>query len=117
MITLYHGTRKSDLPRHAGLCLAETAIVARDYAGEDGDVYEVLVDDDMLSWEHLTGDAARAAADASGGVCGEREAADLAARYGVSSLWYEDFSGQRAHDTLRLLTEDALAAIVSARKL
>lgn len=113
MITLYHGTRKSDLPRHAGLCLAETALIARDYAGDDGDVYEVTVDDDVLSWDRVAGydhDTDTAPAD--------RRPADLANELGVDAVWYADESPmQRAHDTLRLLTEDALAAIVSARKL
>lgn len=115
MITLYHGTHKSDLPRHAGLCLAETAQIARDYAGEDGDVYEVLVDDDMLSWEHL-GSWDRDEAVAPGDSAESRTA--IVAEHDVCSIWYRDESPmQRAHDTLRLLTEDALAAIVSARKI
>lgn len=111
MITLYHGTRRTELPRHAGLCLAETALIARDYAGEDGLVYRVTVDDDLLSWVHL-GDWDRDEAVAPGDSAAGRAA--IVAEHDVCACWYRDESPfNRAHDTLRLLTTDALDAIVA----
>lgn len=109
MIALYHGTRRTEFPRHAGLCLCETVAVAREYAGEDGVVYRVTLDEDPISWERVAGydhDTDTAPAD--------RRPADLAAELGVDAIWYGDetLTGRR-HDTLRLLTTDALDAIVA----
>ena len=113
MITMYHGTRHSELPRHAGLCLCETAATARAYAGAEGTVYAVTIDDDLLSWDRVEGydrDTDTAPAD--------RRPADLAAELDVSAVWYTDEDPRgRAHDTLRLLTTDALAAIVAVESI
>lgn len=107
--TMFHGTSRSEFPCHAGLCLCETAKVARDYAGEDGIVYAVTIDEDALSWDRIDGydrDTDTAPAD--------RAPAALAAELDVDAVWYADetITG-RAHDTLRLLTTEALAAIVA----
>ncbi len=119
MLTLFHGTRRTEFPRHAGLCLAESREIAWDYAvgASDPDaldegalrIYRIVLDDDLLSWDRLPPwdrDNQIAPAD--------RDPAALAADLGVCSVWYADESPrQRAHDTLRLLTPDALDAIVS----
>ena len=109
-LILYHGTTRTELPRHTGLCLCESVRVARDYAGEDGTVYAVTIDADCLSWDRVDGydrDTDTAPAD--------RNPADLAAELDVDAVWYADETVMgRAHDTLRLLTTDALSAIVAA---
>lgn len=109
MITLYHGTTRTEMPRHAGLCLCEDASTARAYAGAEGLVFVVTVDDDLLSWDRVDGydrDTDTAPAD--------RRPADLAAELEVAAVWYADEDPRgRAHDTLRLLTDDSLAAIVA----
>jgi len=115
VITLYHGTRRDSFPRHAGLCLAETARIARDYAGEDGDVYVVTVDEDMLSWVHL-GEWDRDEAVAPGDSAASRAA--IVAEHEVCACWYKDESPfNRRHDTLRLLTTEALDAIVAVERM
>lgn len=117
MLTMYHGTRRSEFPRHEGLCLAETAAVAREYGiGSASDdegvtVYRVTLDDDALSWEHL-GAWDRDNAIAPGDTAKSRAA--LVAEHGVCSVWYTDETPRgRAHETLRLLNAEALDAIVS----
>jgi len=113
MITLYHGTRHTEFPRHAGLCLCEDERTARAYAGAEGIVYRVTVDDEALSWDRVEGydrDTDTAPAD--------RRPAELAAELDVTAVWYADEDPRgRAHDTLRLLTTDALAAIVAVETL
>lgn len=106
---LYHGTTRTEFPRHIGVCLCETAKTAQAYAGEDGTVFAVTIDEDSISWDRAAGydrDSNTAPAD--------RNPADLAAELGVDAVWYadEDING-RGHDTLRLLTTDAVNAIVS----
>ena len=108
-LTLFHGTTRPEMPRHPGVCLCESERVARDYAGADGTVYRITLDADALSWDRIDGydrDTDTAPAD--------RRPADLAAELDVDAVWYADetITG-RAHDTLRLLTTDALTAIVT----
>lgn len=109
-VILFHGTTRDSLLRHVGLCLAETETTARHYAGEDGTVYAVEVDEDALSWCEVAGydrDTNTAP--------GDRRPEALAAEHGVEAVWYadEDPAGQ-GHSTLRLLTAAAVAAIVGA---
>jgi hypothetical protein len=48
----------------------------------------------------------------------DRRPAELAAELEVTAVWYADEDPRgRAHDTLRLLTTDALAAIVAVETL
>lgn len=107
---MFHGTTRDSFPRHVGLCLAETAAVAARYAGPRGTVFRVVLDEDRLSWVKIPGyDRDR---DASPG---DRpgECASLAAKLEVDAVWFgdEDPHGQ-GHDTLRLITTEAVEAIV-----
>jgi hypothetical protein len=107
---LYHGTTRTEFPRHVGLCLCESAQTAAHYAGPSGTVYAVEIDEDALDWVTVDGydrDTNEAPAD--------RNPAALAAEHGVEAVWFSDEDPhQRAHDTLRLLTPAAVAAIISA---
>lgn len=113
MLTLFHGSHRGAFTPHAGLCLCEEASTARAYAGPDGAVFRVDVDEDLLSWERVEGydrDTDTAPAD--------RDPAALAAEVDACSVWYRDEDPRgRSHDTLRLLTTEALAAIVRAELL
>ncbi|MBM3697950.1 MAG: hypothetical protein FJW78_05665 [Actinobacteria bacterium] len=106
---LYHGSHRATFVAHLGLCLAEDIETARHYAGEGGKVFEVEIDLDPITYRTIEGydrETNEAPADSS------PEA--LADEHGVDAVWFADEDPhQRRHDTFRLLTQDAVDAILS----
>lgn len=119
MIVGHHGTRRSELPCHSGLCVAvggwdDGYEAASDYAraaGGDPTVHEVTIDLSGLVVETVEVDRGECWDDNT--WPGDDDRDEYLAR-GVDAIRFADatHTGQE-HDTLRLLSERALAAIVS----
>jgi hypothetical protein len=120
MTIAHHGTRHADLPRHPGLCLtiggdsyraaSEYARAATDRAA-DRTVFEVQIDLADLVIEEVEVDP-RECWDRNEWPCDRAE--DIAAMLarGVDAIRFADATVTgRKHQTIRLLSERALAAI------
>ena len=108
---LYHGSHDGQLTIHEGICLAEQESFAEQYAGMNGEVFEVELDDEGLNvvdvpgYDHDTND------------CPADNAEYRAARAaeGADVLRYEDEDEMgREHTCYRLVSDRALAAAAEA---
>lgn len=107
---LYHGSHRASFVAHVGLCLAEDIETARRYAGKGGRVFEVEIDEDPITWRTIESGYNRETNEAPG----DSDPAALAAEQGVDAVWFADEDPHnRRHDTFRLLTQDAVDAILS----
>jgi hypothetical protein len=111
---MYHGSSSRDLPLHEGLCLAGEEDAALDYAlysafGPDRYVHEVTADLDGLTVLHLDEGYDRDENIAPADL-------DPSAFPGADVIVFADETIRgRAHDTYRLLTPAALAAVTVTR--
>lgn len=104
--TLYHGTRRSEMPLHLGLCLTPSERAAEHYATSRGDVYELEVNlSGLRVIEVASGDRD------SQDHAGDR---DLSA-YDADVIVYadEDTHGYQ-HETYRIVSAAALARVEQA---
>ena len=104
MTTYYHGSHNGNTAMHHGICLTDDYDVACVYAGKQGVVVEVEMSLSGLSvasmgaYDHDENDAP----------------GDDGDDHGVDVLEYEDEDERgTTHDTVRLMTDAALAAVTS----
>lgn len=118
--TAHHGTRHADLPRHPGLCLViggDSYQAASEYARAatdrtaDRTVFEVVVDLAGLTIETVECNP-RECWDRNEWPCDRTEDVAAMLARGVDAVRFTDATVTgRKHDTLRLLSDRALAAI------
>lgn len=101
MTTYYHGSHNLNVTLHNGICLTDDEDVARTYAGYDGHVLAIEVDEHSLN-----------ILDCEGYDHDENTApGDDGDSRGADALRYEDEDEMgREHMTLRLMSEYALSA-------
>lgn len=99
--TYYHGSHRLNQVIHHGICLTDDERTAREYAGDDGHVLVVEVDEDGLDIAEVEGydhDVNTAPGDD-----GDAQ--------GHDALRYDDEDERgREHETLRLMSVRALAS-------
>ena len=100
----YHGSHNGNTTAHLGICLTSDYRAAKEYAGDNGTIIEVQLDLSGLvvaevdGYDHDSNEAP--------GDDGDNRGADV--------LAYDDEDERgREHDTIRLMTGDAVCSVVS----